>query len=680
MKNKLRDLQINFLLLLLGALVLPGTVFSQPFTLVETPGGSTSSNRRGPCTSCGFQAYVGVYPAAEVSPIIPANDSIAVVGWNLVTPLASPQVSGNIVILLSNTTDATYNKGATWTGAIAGMDTVYVGPLTIDTVAGAIDLVLQNKFEYTGDGLYFAWQWTTSNQGGSEATYAANTSVDPGMVRYFNNTGHTNALGATAVWRTQLRLGYPTPAVDLALSGDEGGGIDCGSTSADFNFTVDNLGANDQDTIFIEYDLVGPGVNTTTLDAIVQTVIAGQSVPITITITGLTSEGDYFMDARVVQPGDAFLGNDTANTAKATNFPELNSYPYTESFEPDTAQDWSSNATGSSMNDWQLGIPAGSVINSAASAPNSWVTNLTGNYGDAQDSWVTSPCFDFTSMVQPNFVADIWYDIETDWDAAILEGRSSTSGGWITVGGLNTGTNWYNSNSVDLVNGLPAAWNGSGGAGSGGWVTAIHDLDTFAGQTDVQLRFHFYSDGNTNNEGMAFDNVDISDAAGSAPTADFSFSATGLTVDFTDASIGTVDSYLWDFGDGATDTTQNPTHTYAAYGNYTACLTATNSNGSDSSCQTVMLINSLETVFGDLVKVYPNPASESVNLEIRGLESDHLVYRLRNSVGQPVVSKELSAGQSAYFESIDVKSLPAGIYFLEIDNGIQKENRRIIIE
>ena len=61
------------------------------------------------------------------------------------------------------------------------------------------------------------------------------------------------------------------------------------------------------------------------------------------------------------------------------------------------------------------------------------------------------------------------------------------------------------------------------------------------------------------------------------------------TVNFTDASVSTatVTSWLWDFGDGNTATQQNPSHTYAASGSYTVCLTAVTACGVDSSCATV---------------------------------------------------------------------------------------------
>jgi PKD repeat protein len=68
----------------------------------------------------------------------------------------------------------------------------------------------------------------------------------------------------------------------------------------------------------------------------------------------------------------------------------------------------------------------------------------------------------------------------------------------------------------------------------------------------------------------------------SAATPDFSFDADGLTVQFTDSTSGTIASYAWDFGDGATSTEGSPSHTYAAAGTYAVGLTVSNAAGSNT--------------------------------------------------------------------------------------------------
>ena len=75
------------------------------------------------------------------------------------------------------------------------------------------------------------------------------------------------------------------------------------------------------------------------------------------------------------------------------------------------------------------------------------------------------------------------------------------------------------------------------------------------------------------------------------PTASFTPSCTGLACNFTSTSTdpdGSVVGWSWTFGDGATSTAQNPSHTYATGGTYTVGLTATdNRGGTGSTSQTI---------------------------------------------------------------------------------------------
>ena len=57
-----------------------------------------------------------------------------------------------------------------------------------------------------------------------------------------------------------------------------------------------------------------------------------------------------------------------------------------------------------------------------------------------------------------------------------------------------------------------------------------------------------------------------------------------LNVAFTDTSTGGPTTWLWTFGDGATSTSRNPTHTYSSAGSYDVSLTV--SNGTTTNTQT----------------------------------------------------------------------------------------------
>ncbi|WP_363796267.1 M14 family zinc carboxypeptidase [Lysobacter firmicutimachus] len=70
------------------------------------------------------------------------------------------------------------------------------------------------------------------------------------------------------------------------------------------------------------------------------------------------------------------------------------------------------------------------------------------------------------------------------------------------------------------------------------------------------------------------------------PVANFSSSASGLTVSFTDSSTdsdGSIVSRSWNFGDGTTSTATSPSKTYAAAGTYTVTLTVTDDDGATHS-------------------------------------------------------------------------------------------------
>ena len=66
------------------------------------------------------------------------------------------------------------------------------------------------------------------------------------------------------------------------------------------------------------------------------------------------------------------------------------------------------------------------------------------------------------------------------------------------------------------------------------------------------------------------------------PTAAFTSSCSGLTCNFTSTSgdpDGSITTYAWDFGDGGSASSQNPSHAYAAGGTYTVTLIVTDNQG-----------------------------------------------------------------------------------------------------
>lgn len=100
----------------------------------------------------------------------------------------------------------------------------------------------------------------------------------------------------------------------------------------------------------------------------------------------------------------------------------------------------------------------------------------------------------------------------------------------------------------------------------------------------------------------------------SRPTASFTFNTNLLTADFTDTSTdadGTVVEWLWEFGDGASSTDQNPSHTYVINGTYTVTLSASDNEGGTSTVSQDVTVSDGTLNVGNLTKF--GDVSTSVN-------------------------------------------------------------------
>ena len=88
-----------------------------------------------------------------------------------------------------------------------------------------------------------------------------------------------------------------------------------------------------------------------------------------------------------------------------------------------------------------------------------------------------------------------WYDIEDDWDYAYVE--ISTDGSSFTPipGNITTDYDPYGSNRGNGITGT-----------SGGWVEALFDLSSYAGQS-VVFRISYYTDGSVLEEGIFVDDL-----------------------------------------------------------------------------------------------------------------------------------------------------------------------------
>ncbi|RLD61876.1 MAG: hypothetical protein DRJ01_07135 [Bacteroidetes bacterium] len=233
-------------------------------------------------------------------------------------------------------------------------------------------------------------------------------------------------------------------------------------------------------------------------------IISGDQIDdtVNISIAGL-DEGFHLISIRTKDVANKWglTKKDTFYVYDCTN--TVSSFPYNENFET-TSNGWTA---GGDTSSWQWGIPANTLINSAASGSKAWVTNLTGDNNQYEQSYVYSPCFDFSNMNLPVVNFKLFY--ETGYYSGVALQYSIDGGGhWQHVGAYNDNETWYNGSYISGLgfSGNYEGWNGS----SNGWVTVTHPMSNLAGLSNVRLRLVFGASYYVS-EGVAFDDFNISD-------------------------------------------------------------------------------------------------------------------------------------------------------------------------
>jgi len=166
------------------------------------------------------------------------------------------------------------------------------------------------------------------------------------------------------------------------------------------------------------------------------------------------------------------------------------------------------------------------------------------------------------------------------------------------------------------------------------------------------------------------------------PNAGFTFDQSNNTIGFTNTSTGAT-SYLWDFGDGSTSTTNNTQlqHFYPAIGDYTVVLIAMNACGSDTTEQTVsVLVSSLDELGTfDEITIFPNPNDGHFTLQINGIAKAELQVGILNVLGQTLTNEMLDFSNGSLNKTFDISYLTAGTYMLRIGSGTNVIYRKVVI-
>ena len=139
-------------------------------------------------------------------------------------------------------------------------------------------------------------------------------------------------------------------------------------------------------------------------------------------------------------------------------------------------------------------------------------------------------------------------------------------------------------------------------------------------------------------------------------------------------SAGSIADNDWNFGDNTTSTDVDPTHTYAASGNYTASLTVTSALGCTSTFELAVNASVGVDEMNDVlpISIYPNPATNAVRVE-SAVEGQLFVL---DQAGRKVMDGIRITANVAYM--LDVAAWAEGMYQVVLVNGTESGAVRLV--
>ena len=331
-----------------------------------------------------------------------------------------------------------------------------------------------------------------TNDWGLYETNLPNTSVRDLSINTldYNITAGTHGRG---IWRSDLQAEALAPndiqlvAVENLVSMQ----INCGAISPQLR--VLNNGQNSINTIDITYSFDGANETPLTWNG----TIASQATAVLDLVDITLAYGIHSLNVTTTINNDYFTHNNSTEITFYVN--ETGETGVVNTFENSSDELIVINEGGDV---WQRGVPTGALLNTAASGTNVYGTNLSGNYENNLKGYLTSKCYDLTTLANPVLKFQMAFDLETNYDVAYVQYSTNQGVDWEVLGS-STDPNWYNSSANGCSNCVGGQWTGT----DTNLTEYSYDLAAFSTQSNMIFRMVFHSDGYVNLEGVVIDDL-----------------------------------------------------------------------------------------------------------------------------------------------------------------------------
>lgn len=288
--------------LIFGFLAATTLGFSQASMVVTAPpniGATTQVRAPNGLATSAFMRAAALVQASELTGIA-ASTTLTSFGYTT-TAGADAAVTGTITVYLQNTSDATYNKGTTWSGITTGMTTVYTGTITLPTTATVITLPLTTPFVFTGGAMYVAYDFVSAGPYATvPVTYAANNSLAASCVSAASASTAPTTLASTA-FRPCFRFGFPNNLTN-DMSVESIGSLGNIPKNIFTNHAVTAVVRNNSNTTLtnVGVGLNVTGVNTFTNAQFIPSIGAGNTATVTFAPYNLLTIGNNTITVAVL--------------------------------------------------------------------------------------------------------------------------------------------------------------------------------------------------------------------------------------------------------------------------------------------------------------------------------------------------------------------------------------------
>ncbi len=327
-----------------------------------------------------------------------------------------------------------------------------------------------------------------------------------------------------------------------------------------------------------------------------------------------------------------------------------------------------------------------------ASGSFAWVTGITGNYGDNNDTRLYSPCFNFTASGTYTIRFKTKNRFEIAYDGYIVEYSLDLGNTWTKLGNAVL-ANWYDFANTAGGAAFPlnqAFFN----ATRTSYTLMQYNVSSLAGNSKVSFRIVFKSDGGVTDAGMAVDDFEITGPTNAAlpvtlvnfwgkrldeSNALLNFSTSseknnkGFEIEksedgFNFQSIG----FIKGAGNSATMKYYSFTDTKAVKDNLYYRLKQMDEDGrSDYSKIIKIEMNDLSSSL--FAMYYQTGNGSGLNLQIN---TDNAIQgRLYSQDGKLLREISLKSG----WQNLDMSELPKGVYLLEVtEKGGRKQVEKVL--